>query len=1099
MIRNTVQVAFAILALAALSPAGEIKLARHPSYHAGKIAFSYAGDIWVVNENGADPRRLTIHIARDVYPRFSPDGKWIAFSSNRFGNYDVFVMPSAGGQPQRLTYHSGADTVVGWSRDSRKVIFAASRGMTMPGVATLFEISTDGGNEEMVPTGWGTYASYSPDGRQLAFTRHGGSWWRLHYRGSRAADLWVMDLATQKSRKLSDGGMAPNWFWPMWGSGDIFFVSDRMANEKEIKAGSPQVLKSVNNLWKISDRGGKPVQVTQHTSGRLFFPSMSSDGKVIVYEENAGLWKLDTSTGKTSEIKIQIETDDKENTVETITYTSEADSFDLSPSTRRAVISIRGELFTIATERGDTTRIAESPARDTQPAWSPDGKWIAFISDRSGQDELWICDTNGDNLKKLSASAREKSGLEWAPDSKSFLYSSSDKSLYRVNIDDGQTQVVATGDVGRISAGRFSPDGKWISYTRQDRTFRPRVYVVPAAGGEARRITEDDLFSDSGAVWSRDGKHILFVAGMMQGGGIAQQRQTTSALYVLPLLKQEKDPVSRDVDTEEEAAAAAPAARREPAPGGPQAAAPEVKIDWEGLTRRSRRLAPLAGNVSAIASSPDGRSAAFVIVDTAETPPRQAIYTIGIDGQRMTRIYQSQPPSAEDGPPAGGPGGGLGSPAYSRDGRTLFFREGRAISAVGAGAPGADAAAPAAPAAARTEARRRITFTARVEVDHRAEPAQIFNESWRIMKHRFYDANMHGVDWDKVKAVYEPLLAYAHDSEELQNIISQMIGELNASHTGISGGGRREAGEAAQTRYPGFDVAPDPGGYFKLTHIYKTGPADREFVQIKPGNFILAIDDVELKTGDNYWQRLTSAPGRKFKLLVNSKPSREGAWEVRIDSISGAQHGTLQYEKWVAERRAIVDRLANGEIGYLHIRSMNAESLQRFERELIENSQKKALVIDQRFNGGGGIEQELLQILQQRRYEYTISRDSVQVWRPQRAFFGPMVVMQNERSGSNAEMFPHGFRELKLGKTVGVPTFGGVIGTGSYSLIDGSSVRTPGSGVYTWDGINMENYGVPPDIYVDNTPDDFLAGRDVQLEKAVEALQSQLRTAPGKN
>jgi tricorn protease len=395
----------------------------------------------------------------------------------------------------------------------------------------------------------------------------------------------------------------------------------------------------------------------------------------------------------------------------------------------------------------------------------------------------------------------------------------------------------------------------------------------------------------------------------------------------------------------------------------------------------------------------------------------------------------------------------------------------------------------------RTTARQ-VTYTANLEIDRRALRAQVFNEGWRIMKNRFYDAKMHGADWAAIKKQYEPLLDSLVDQEELQTVMMMMIGHLNASHTGVSGGGGGGDAPRAQTRHPGFDVVSDPSGFYRVGHIYKDGPADKDFLKIKTGDYLIAVDDHELKTSDNYWRFMTLAPATKFHFLVNDKPAREGAWEVAITPVAGGAFSDLQYRRWVDERRDIVTKASNGEIGYLHIRAMDAPSLRQFQLDLAANRTKKALVIDQRFNGGGGIDQELLGILAGRQYQYTIGRDQAyQQPRPQN-FYGPMVVMQNERSASDAEMFPAGFKALGLGKVIGVPTMGAVIGTGSYTLLDGSSIRTPGSGVWTVTGENMENYGVPPDVYVDNTPADFLKKRDGQLEKAVEVLKVEMAKKP---
>src|SRR5262249_6961833 len=441
----------ALLVLSALLsplPAAEVKLARHPDYHEGKVVFSYLGDLWLVNEDGSQPRRLTVHRARDIHPRFSPDGKWIAFSSNRYGNYDVFVMPADGGKARQLTYHGASDLVVGWSRDSKKVIFTSARGLLYPGIANLYEVPAAGGLEEPLRTDWGSHGSYSPDGKKLAFNRHPMSWWRKHYRGSYAADLWVLDLEKKLYTRLVDDKLAdaerPNNLWPMYGNGFIYFVSDRGVMAK---AGSKEVLKSTNNIWKVPEEGGDPVQETTHKSGNLFWPALSSDGKTIVYEENFALWKLDVASGKSTPITIDTPRDDADNNLEPLTVNSEADSFHLSPSGKRAVISTHGELFTIATDRGDVRRLSRTPhIREKQPAWSRDGKLIAFVSDASGREEVWVCDESGQNLKKISDSDTLKSQLSWSPNSQTILYTASDHKLYSYTLATGKTAVLAKND-----------------------------------------------------------------------------------------------------------------------------------------------------------------------------------------------------------------------------------------------------------------------------------------------------------------------------------------------------------------------------------------------------------------------------------------------------------------------------------------------------------------------------------------------------------------------------------------------------------------------------------------------------------------------------
>ena len=1098
------------LVLTTLYAAADVKLLRHPSYHNGKVAFSYLGDIWVANEDGSNVQRLTVHKARDVYPRFSPDGKWIAFSSNRYGNYDVFVIPAEGGAVKQLTFHSAQDLVVGWTADSKKILFQSSRGLMYPGIPNLYEVSIDGGLERAVPTDWGYWGSYSPDGSKLAFNRHPMVWWRQHYRGSYAADLWVMDVNAKKYTHLSDGDYKGNYFWPLYASdGYIYYVSDRLPDETHIKPGSLEVLKSANNLWKIPEHGGKAVQVTHHESGRMFFPSISSDGKTIVYEQDFGIWKFDTKTGKSTPIKINIVSDDKENPVETITVRNDADGYDLSPSNRRAAISVHGEIFSIATDRGDIQRVTQSYSREIDPAWSPDGKWIAFVSDKSGRDEVWMAHEDGTGLKKVSDGDGEKQAIQWAPDSKALIYAASDHKLYRYDLDMAKSTVIASGEAGNIQGARWSPDGKWIAFSKLDHDLRPHVYIVSSTGGAEHRISNNDtLFSETGPAWTPDGKRLVFLSGTAQSGS-ATLRRATEQVYSVGLQKEEKNLSDRGLDDEEQAQAAERQNRTRDAQARGNAAPAEVKIDFDGLARRIRQITRLGDNVTSVTVSPDSRLYAFVAVADEDGRPQATLRTVAEDGTQLTTVATaSRAAEGEEG--GGGPGGRqITAVKFARDGRSIYFMEGNGIYAVdlggaagataGAGGGGrAGGAAAASTAAAPTARERRINFTVHVEVDHREEWKQVINESWRVKKNRFYDPVLHGVSCEDMKDVYEPLMEYVGDQEEMHNVVSQMIGELNASHTGISATpGPEERDRIVQTRYPGFDMEPDASGYYKVSHIYKTGPADKDYVNLSVGDYILSIDGHDLKSGDNYWKYFTATRGEKLLFTVNSKPEAAGARLVKITPINGAAYTTLQYERWVAQRKAIVDKLSNGQIGYLHIRSMDAASLRRFERDLVENHDKKALIIDQRFNPGGGIDQELLEILSQHQYQYTKGRDSVAITRPQQAFFGPMVVMENERSTSDAEVFPDGFRTLGLGKVVGKTTYGAVIGTGAFRLMDGSSVRTPGTGLWNVKGYNLENYGVPPDVDVDNTPEDFLAGRDAQVEKAVEVLKEEIK-AKGK-
>ncbi|HEY8751688.1 MAG TPA: hypothetical protein VIM11_27155, partial [Tepidisphaeraceae bacterium] len=979
----------------------QTRLLRQPSYSNGKVTFGYMGSIWVANEDGSNVQRLTVNRGRDSFPRFSPDGKSIAFSSNRQGNNDVYVISATGGKPRQLTFHSAEDMVVGWSPDGKKILFTSSRGKgVFPGVTTLFEISAEGGMEQPIPTDWGSWGSYSPDGSKMVFSRHPGVWSRKHYRGSYSVDMWLMDVADKHFTKLSEGDYKGNFYWPMYGpNGQIYFVADRTNDEKDIKFGGPEVMKSVNNIWKISEHGGTPVQVTHHTDGSLFFPSMSADGKTIVYEDNFLVWKLDLESGKSTQIPVTIKTDLKDNDTELRIVQSECESFDLSPSNKRAVIATHGEIFTVATDRGEEQRVTETPWRESDPTWSPNGKLIAFISDRSGREEIWISDELGHDAKQISDADCEKGAIVWASDSKSVLWTGSDHTLRRVKLDSGETDTLATNSAGPVGSPQFSPDGKWISYSKQDSRLRSQVYIKKLDGGPEHVIDSDQFITSSGAKWTPDGKKLVLLGGV-GAPAMSSLNRTTYQLYSVAFQPMTKNPDDRDVNTEADAGNAPPGggARRGGrggrggfgggAGGGGGAAAgdgtddgsrPEVKIEWDGLEHRITQLTRMtAGSISSVVPSPDSRSYAFVAFGDDGGP---GIFTVNEDGSRMTRVNGT--PAAD---PAGGGrgrrggrggfGGGFGDPQWSRDGRSIYYMQGGGIYSVAvSGGGGADAAAAPAAAAGGGFGRRgrgggggfaaaasaptggggatptRVNFTVRMEIDFAAERHQVFTEAWRVMKNRFYDKNMHGADWAGAKETYEALLANVGDTSELHNVIMEMIGELNASHTGVSGGEAPPDVTAVQTRYPGFDMEPDESGYYKVSYVYRKGPADHEYVKLKAGNYILAVNRRELKTSENVWRLLNLVTGRKFEFTVNDKPETDGAWKVSLDPLPAAAQSELDYERWVDSRREMVTKLSEGQMGYMHIRAMDEPSLTRFKRDFLENLNKKALVIDERFNG----------------------------------------------------------------------------------------------------------------------------------------------------
>jgi tricorn protease len=868
----------------------------------------------------------------------------------------------------------------------------------------------------------------------------------------------------------------------------------------------------LTNIWRVSENGGKADKVTSFKSGDVRWPAISADGRVIVFEHDFGIWKLDVNSKRASQITLNIDAETQENMTELLSFNSEANDYDLAPSSRRIAFSIHGEIFTAPVEEGDLKQVTDGPARDRNVSYSPDGKWISYISDQSGREELYVVPVDGSAPEQQVTDIDAlKSGYNWSPDSKEIVFASSDNNLRKLTVATKQVIVLDSSRYGGFGNPIWSPDGKWIAYSKSDISRTSDVYMIAASGAEKEphRVTFDSS-SDANPRFGPDGRKLFF----QRADATTGNAPTSIQIYSVWLERQEKDP-----DDAEDRELAEPAFE-----GDEFGAAPvrrpvtrtpprEIKVDWDGLKRRTRQITRMPFPIFNYTITPDSRAIVFVTTEPAGPASIPVIYSIQEDGRRLTRISAGQPPTeGADGGPGGGGGfgGGISDLHISRTGRTLFFRERDNVYSIplplsttfGTGERTVTGAGSAGGATATTgtgretiPVRRRINFNVRVRVERPSEWAEMFDDGWRTMKYRFYDPKMHGMDWDAMRAKYRPLVDFVGDRQELLNIINEMIGELNASHTGAAPPPRGPGGGGVSTSHLGIELEPDnAAGRYRVTHIYEDGPADKDWVRVKAGDYLLAIDGKPVKAGDEYWQLLNQRLNRKVNVTFNSKPAEDGAWNTRIEAISTGAYSQLRYERWVKERRKKVDELSGGRIGYLHIQAMNPPSLRRFEKELRQYRNKEAMVIDQRWNGGGNIEQELLAILVQRQYQVWQPRDTEATGRPFAGFFGPKIVLQNWRSASNAEMFPAGFRALGLGKVVGTPTMGAVIGTGSYSLIDGSTVRTPGVGVFLADAkhTNMENYGVQPDLLVENKPEDTLAGRDRQLEAAVEELMKQL-------
>ena len=1038
------------LAIAAPVAAEPIKFARYPHVAHGKIVFSYHGDIWIANQDGSNPTRLTAHVGRDTFPRLSPDGRLVAFTSNRFGNDDVFVIPVTGGEPRQLTFNTTGDVVQNWTPDGKGIIFSTQRAVS-PWLSPLYIVSVEGGLPRSMDMDTANTGMIKQDGSTVAFTRKGGAYWRKGNKGNRTDDIWVQEVSSKKITRLTDLDRKQFRSWvhdtyPMWGAdGQIYFASER---------------DEIFNIWRVAPTGGAPAQVTRHRQDGIQFPSISPDGRVIAYENEFELWTLDVPSGTPKRVTIDMAFDPKDNLITWVNTRNKAEGFSPSPDGDYVAVDFHGEIFIVPTEAevGEKAQVSSSSRRDEGESFSPDGKLVAYLSDESGEQEVWVFDRAAGTRKKVSAQASFKESVTWSPDSKHLAYVGANR-LFLVDADGTNSTEIAHNQAGGYQVSGFSPDGKWLVYTRRDDDQNADVYLFEIATKKEHNVTANP-FNDSRGTITPDGTSVVFISD--RDAGVAH-------LFVVPLDRQKEDP--NDPLVRERLKRAAASARGGRGQGNQnqgqnQETAPPptaLTVDTTRIDRRAVQLTSGEQAVQAYFLSTDGKTIYFRSAD--ERGP--GLFTITIEGKDKRRISD-------------GPFQGL---TPTRDRRKVFYTQNQDIYQM-----------------ELTGERRKtqVNFAFSVKVDQRAEWAQILDESWRVMKYRFYDEKMHGRDWQAIKAKYEPLLKYVGENQDVYDLANEMIGELNASHTGVSGPPSRVIDDAYQTRNPGFELQPSDG-YYRVSHIYRDGPADKEWLDLKVGDYVLAIDGETIKAGDNYWALLNS-PLNEYVTITAAAAPAGASRKLRIATVTSLAN--VKYEEWVAKNRDIVDKETNGQIAYVHIRAMNQPSLRRFENEVNQFSNKKGIIVDIRFNGGGNIDQELIDILERRPYEYWNNRWGSRTWgrRPRQAIAGPKVMLINSRSGSDSEVTPMAFRQLGLGRLVGNPTAAAVIATGSYRLINGGAIRTPGSLVVTYDpakpnnyGINLENYGVEPDVWAENTPEDELKGFDRELKAAIDEAMKMLK------
>jgi len=1051
-----------LLALVVMSASGSVQPILNPRMPApspdgASIAFSYMGDIWVVPSEGGSARRVTVHEAYEDNPVWSPDGAGIAFDSDRNGNGDVFVVSANGGVPTQLTSHSAWDALECWDRSGGGVLFASRRDSLD---RELYSVSLEAELPRRIVRDRAFNVAISPDGRWIAYVRGRTPWWRQHYRGSASRDIWIRAYDGGESFRVV--GWAGDDDRPMWGAdgSTLYFQSERAD--------------SVANIWSVAlslpgpgelgepSAARPPIQVTHHGRDGVQFASISEDGSLIAYEWDGGLWTLELPGGEPKLVDVMAPSDLKWNDYLRMNMSSGASEFALSPDETEIALVVRGDVF-VATfddgEVGDMRRLTETPAREKDVAWMPDGETLIFSSDRGGNYDLYSVTSGEEDQPKLSdALKRNETRLTDSPDDdfgarpspggETVGFLRGDRYLWTMGPDGSrQSQALPEAEILHYS---WSPDSRWLAISRTTLGHKEDIFILPADGGDAVNITNhpNDDFQPQ---WSDDGRRLSYASRTDDG-------QYTLRYVWLTREDYWKTPEEREKEAEE--SSSEPGEGEDGVEEGDEPGV-VVQIDFEEINERTETVLNMRGGYEFYAATPDGHYYAFPSRTLAGTD----LWIADWEGNRLHQVTEG--------------GGGGERLVWNQEGSTCYYLTSRGtIGSVSIDAERGD-----------------ITglggagFSARVTVDVPAERRQMFNEAWRLLLNGFYDPELHGVDWEAVRDHYEPMAMAAYTEEEFRTVVREMLGELSASHLGIykwSGGGV-STGELGLRHYDGHD---GPG--VEVRAVIPNGPAER--AGIEPGDYVIAISGREIGARENYYPLLTDTAGEEILVTLADDASGGNARDVRLRPVGGGTLRRLLYDDRVRRNREMVESLSGGRLGYLHIAGMGLSNLVQFEEDLFaQGSDKDGLVIDIRGNGGGSVHDEILRFLDRQVYGYTTSRTRPPSQNPLELFTRPLVLLIDDSCYSDAEIFPMGWKALGLGPVVGTPTYGAVIGTNDVQLIDGTGFRVPGSGWYDVEGRNLENWGIEPDVRVDSVPEEGARGEDAQLLKAIEVLLDELQ------
>ncbi len=1030
---RTVRAALGVLALSAASAAlGSIARTTDPalSPDGQTLAFVWQGDVWTVPAKGGEARRLTVHPGEDTWPKWSPDGRTLVFASDRFGSLDLFAMEPDGTGVRRLTFDSASEFPTSFSPDGQTVVGHTNAWGRMD----LFRVPLTGGETIRLtghPLELEYYATVSPDGRFVAYNSHGGpgNWRKPGFGGAGASSLFLAEYGVPLTAHRPLWESDHNDLWPVFLSArEVAFVSNR--------GGAP-------NVW-VGTIGGNPKALTEFADGTIRALSASRDGKTLAFQKDSRIWVIDRATRRAAPVEIMAPADAPRNPVQRLDLSTGAGAMAVSPNGKRAVLAVRGDLFLIPERGGTTRRLTTSPRLDSQPVWLDDQTVLYVASAEKGRRELWTVALDG-TAKPFLTDALDLNSPALSPDRKTVALHRGDREIVVVPAAGGTPRVLATGDFGSALMGapqfNWSPDGAWLVFQR---TLSRSVEnaVVKVEGGETLTVARVGKGS-SVPLFTADGRGIVF--SITEGLNYSESRNSTSPLAIVDLVPADITFTEDDLDKLDE-------------PKKEEPKEVTVKIEPRGLLERRRTLTTTTAG--SLASGPDGK----------------VVYA-NVDGQFSTVDVKTGAVR-----PVAGVTGSVSSPELSPDRRKLYFLQaGRPFALTFAGG----AVAP-------------VAFSAQFTVDAAQEEQALFEEVWWALDRMYYDPKMQGKDWAAIKERFRPLVPKVQSREDFYALMAEMLEQLDSSHLGATPPATAPREGREETAWLGVEwdwAALAARGEYRVAKVYGRGPSALPTSELRPGDRVTRVDGVA-PTPDRPVARLLEGRAGRRVVLTVEREVREV--EVAIQPVRPTVRTGALYEDWVAWNRATVDRLSQGRLGYLHIEGMDAPSLDRFLVEsatLLEG--KSGYVVDVRYNGGGFTSHIILNLMRKEPWLIRTTRDrpgvevSENIWRGNSIEL-PAACLINGSSFSNAEIFAEGFRQLKLGPIVGVPTAGGVIGTGGYGLWDGGSVRMPGSGAFALDGENLEGNGRRPDILVPWDPNSWQAGADPQLERVVAELLRRL-------